>query len=50
MDRSNMPDLPAPVQGTDSITIEKPAVELWPLIADSTQLTKWGPPVVSVEA
>ena len=49
MDRSNMPDLPAPVQGTDSITIEKPAVELWPLIADSTQLTKWGPPVVSVE-
>lgn len=37
------------MQGTDSIIVDKPAKELWPLIADSTQLTKWGPPVVSVE-
>jgi uncharacterized membrane protein len=49
MNSSDLPALPAPVQGTDSITIERPAAKLWPLIADSTQLTKWGPPVVSVE-
>jgi uncharacterized membrane protein len=49
MDRSNMLTLPAPVQGSYSITIERPASELWPLIADSTQLTKWGPPVISVD-
>jgi uncharacterized membrane protein len=41
--------LPARVQGTDSIIIGKPADQLWPLIADSTQLTRWGPPVVSVQ-
>lgn len=49
MNRRDMPPSPAPVQGTDSITIDRPAAMLWPLIADSTQLTKWGPPVVSVE-
>jgi len=48
MNRSQMPELPAPVQGTDSTIIDRPAADLWPLIADSQQLTKWGPPVVSV--
>jgi len=37
------------VQGRDSITVERPAAELWPLIADSTQLTQWGAPVKAVE-
>lgn len=41
--------LPAPVQGVDSIVVERPAPELWPLIADSKQLMNWGPPVVAVE-
>jgi len=41
--------LPAPVQGRNSITVDRPAAQLWPLIADSTQLTQWGPPVVAVE-
>jgi hypothetical protein len=49
MSESEVPDLPAPVQGADSTIIEKSAAELWPLIADSTQLTRWGPPVVSVK-
>jgi len=41
--------LPAPIQGTDSIVVDKPVAELWPLVADSTQLTRWGPPVLSVQ-
>jgi hypothetical protein len=49
MDKSNMWAVPAPVQGSDSIVIKRSAAELWPLIADSSQLTRWGPPVVSVE-
>ena len=46
---TSKPALPAPVQGVDSTVIEKPVDELWPLIADSRQLTQWGPPVVSVD-
>lgn len=50
MTTSERQDLPAPIQGVDSITINRPAEELWTLVADSRQLTNWGPPVVSVEA
>jgi hypothetical protein len=46
---TSQPALPAPVQGTDSTVIAKPVDELWPLIADSRQLTQWGPPVVAVD-
>jgi hypothetical protein len=41
--------LPAPIQAMDSIAIDVPASQVWPLIADSTQLIKWGPPVVHVD-
>jgi uncharacterized protein YndB with AHSA1/START domain len=41
--------LPAPVQARDSIIIEAPPAAVWPLIADSRALMKWGPPVQYVE-
>lgn len=41
--------LPAPVQGRDEIVIDALPEDVWPLIADSRLLPKWGPPVVSVE-
>ena len=49
LERQTSYALPAPVQGRDSVTVEPPAAELWPLIADSTQLTQWGSPVIAVE-
>jgi hypothetical protein len=49
MNEDRAETLPAPVQGVDSIVVQRPASELWPLIAESKQLTNWGPPVVAVE-
>lgn len=43
------PGLPARVRGQDSIVIDAPAEVVWPLIADSRALMKWGPPVQYVE-
>jgi hypothetical protein len=37
------------VQGQDSIVIDKPTSDLWPLIQDSMQMESWGPPVEKVE-
>jgi len=39
----------AKLQGRDEITIAQPAGRVWPLIADSTLLSLWGPPVNAVE-
>ena len=36
-------------QGRDEIVINAPVQSVWPLIADSTLLPKWGPPVRRVE-
>jgi len=37
------------IQGQDSIVIDAPVSELWPLIHDSMQMESWGPPVQKVE-
>lgn len=42
-------ELPGRVQGRDAIVINAPVERVWPLIADTWLLPKWGPPVVSVE-
>ncbi len=36
------------LQGQDEIIVEAPVERLWPLIADSTLLPDWGPPVKKV--
>jgi uncharacterized protein YndB with AHSA1/START domain len=36
------------IQGVDEIEIAAPIETVWPLIADSTRLAEWGPPVKSV--
>jgi len=36
------------LQGQDEIIVEAPVERLWPLIADSTLLPDWGPPVRKV--
>jgi uncharacterized protein YndB with AHSA1/START domain len=36
------------IQGCDEITVEAPVERVWPLIADSTLLPDWGPPVKGV--
>jgi len=41
-------DLPARVQGQDSIVIDAPLVQVWPLIGESRNLARWGPPVIDV--
>ena len=37
------------IQGQNSIIINSPASEIWPLIVDSKALEIWGPPVEKVE-
>jgi len=37
------------VQGQDSIVIDKPLSDLWPLIQDSKKMELWGPPVEKVD-
>ena len=37
------------IQGFDSIVIDKPSSDIWPLIQDSKQMEFWGPPVQKVE-
>lgn len=37
------------VQGADSIIIDKPIYNIWPLIQDSKKMESWGPPVQKVE-
>jgi hypothetical protein len=37
------------LQGQDEIIVEAPVERLWPLIADSTLLPDWGPPVRKAE-
>lgn len=37
------------IQGQDSIVIDKPISDLWPLIQDSMQMESWGPSVQKVE-
>lgn len=44
-----MTELPGRPQGRDSIVIEAPPDVVWPHVADSTLLPRWGPPVVAVE-
>ncbi len=39
----------AKLQGQDEILVEAPVERLWPLIADSTFLAEWGPPVRAVQ-
>ncbi len=39
----------AKLQGQDEIIVEAPVERVWPLIADSTLLPDWGPPVRKVE-
>ncbi len=39
----------AKLQGQDEILVEAPVERLWPLIADSTLLAEWGPPVRAVQ-
>ncbi len=39
----------APLQGQDTIIINAPIEQVWTLIADSTRLLDWGPPVVGVQ-
>lgn len=41
--------LGAPLQGQDDVIINAPLEQVWTLIADSTRLLDWGPPVVGVE-
>jgi hypothetical protein len=36
-------------QGRDTVDVDAPAELLWELLADSRELTSWGPPVKSVE-
>jgi len=42
-------ELPGKIQGRDTIVINAPIARVWPLIADTRLLPKWGPPVKSVE-
>ncbi len=39
----------AKLQGQDEIVVEAPVEQLWTLIADSTLLPDWGPPVRKVD-
>jgi uncharacterized protein YndB with AHSA1/START domain len=39
----------ARLQGRDEIIIDVPADHVWSLIADSTLLASWGPPVTAVQ-
>ncbi len=49
--RNKMNDFKQPpkIQGQDSILIDKPISNLWPLIHDSMKMELWGPPVQKVE-
>lgn len=39
----------AKLQGSDEVIIEAPVERVWKLIADSSELVNWGPPVRKVE-
>jgi hypothetical protein len=41
-------ELPAPTQEQDSILTDAPIVDVWPLIGESRNLARWGPPVIDV--
>jgi uncharacterized protein YndB with AHSA1/START domain len=46
---TTQPSTAAKLQGRDEILVAAPIEQLWSLIADSTRLPEWGPPVRKVE-
>jgi uncharacterized protein YndB with AHSA1/START domain len=46
--QTKLPVKPAAAQGADAIVIRAPHALVWRLIADSTALARWGPPVRQV--
>jgi ligand-binding SRPBCC domain-containing protein len=46
--QTSLPVKPAAPQGADAIVIRAPHALVWRLIADSTALVRWGPPVRQV--